>query len=103
MACICDSLVLQLQVCGVAVDPWCGCKAYYTWLDKQERACAAVRSRLGYNAREEVKDKAVLDEVFLGLKKRFHPPSSAIFQHLDWQYHELTLAECKGVSTLLKT
>ena len=69
-----------------------------TWLDKQERACAAVRSRLGYNAREEVKDKSVLDEVFLGLKKRFRPTGSAIFQHLDRRYHELTLAECKGVS-----
>ena len=68
------------------------------WLDKQERACAAVRSRLGYNAREEVKDKAVLDEMFLGLKKRFRPTGSAIFQHLDRWYHELTLAECKGVS-----
>src|SRR5947207_986360 len=28
MACICDWLVLQLQVCGVAIDPGCGCKAY---------------------------------------------------------------------------
>src|SRR5947207_14613061 len=53
---------------------------------------------LGTNAREEVKDKAVLDEMFLGLKKRFRPTGSAIFQHLDRRYHELTLAECKGVS-----
>src|SRR5438045_5765297 len=30
MACICDWLVLWLQVCGVAVDPWYGCKAYYS-------------------------------------------------------------------------
>jgi hypothetical protein len=68
------------------------------WLDKQERACAAARSRLGYNAREEVKGKAVLDELLLGLEKRFRPTGSAIFQQLDRRYHDLTLAECKGVS-----
>src|SRR5438045_9220729 len=68
------------------------------WLDRQERACAAVRSRLGYNAREEVKDKAVLDEMFLGLKKRFRPTGSAIFQHLDRQYHQPTLTELKAAS-----
>ena len=51
------------------------------WLDKQERACAAARSRLGYNAREEVKDKAVLDQLLLGLEKRFRPTGSAIFNN----------------------
>jgi hypothetical protein len=68
------------------------------WLDKQERACAAARSRLGYNAREEVKDKAVLDQLLLGLEKRFRPTGSAIFQQLDRRYHDLMLAECRGVS-----
>src|SRR5438045_9537558 len=66
------------------------------WLDKQERACAAVRSRLGYNAREEVKDKAVLDEMFLGLKKRFRHNGSVIFKHLDRRKHESPLTECNG-------
>jgi len=59
-----------------------------TWLDKQERACAVVRSRLGYNARK----------VFAKLQKRFRPTGSAVFQQIDRRYHELSFDECKGVS-----
>jgi hypothetical protein len=68
------------------------------WFDKQERACAAVRSRLGYNAREEVKGATVLENLFTGLQKRFRPTGSAVFQHLDRRYHELSLDGCSGIS-----
>lgn len=68
------------------------------WFDKQERACAAVRSRLGYNAREEVKGTTVLEKLFAGLQKRFRPTGSAVFQQLDCCYHELSLGGYSGVS-----
>ena len=67
------------------------------WLDKQERACAAVRNRCGYNAREEVKKETTVDSLLNKLKKRFRPTGSAVFQQLDRRYQELTLADCKNV------
>lgn len=49
------------------------------WLSKQERACGAVLNRLGYNAREQVKDKETVTEMFDELEKRFKPKGSAVF------------------------
>ncbi|KAH6961767.1 hypothetical protein BKA56DRAFT_452673, partial [Ilyonectria sp. MPI-CAGE-AT-0026] len=43
------------------------------WLSKQERACGAVLNRLGYNAREQVKGKETVTEMFGELEKRFKP------------------------------
>jgi hypothetical protein len=69
-----------------------------SWLDKQERAIAIVHSRCGYNARDEIKGKTVLNDVFLTLQRRYRPTGSAIFQQLDRRYYDLTLADCKNVS-----
>jgi gag-polypeptide of LTR copia-type len=69
-----------------------------SWLDKQERAIAIVHSRCGYNARDEIKGKTVLNDVLLALQKRYRPTGSAIFQQLDHRYYDLTLADCKNVS-----
>ncbi|KAI8395922.1 hypothetical protein FOFC_21452 [Fusarium oxysporum] len=51
------------------------------WLSKQERACGAVLNRLGYNAREQVKNKETVTEMF----------------KLDRRYNSLTLDQCSGV------
>ncbi|KAG7423459.1 Retrovirus-related Pol polyprotein from transposon TNT [Fusarium oxysporum f. sp. raphani] len=67
------------------------------WLSKQERACGAVLNRLGYNAREQVKDKETVTEIFSELEKRFKPKGSAVFQELDRRYNSLTLDQCSGV------
>ncbi|KAI8397508.1 hypothetical protein FOFC_20780 [Fusarium oxysporum] len=67
------------------------------WLSKQERACGAVLNRLGYNAREQVKNKETVTEMFSELEKRFKPKGSAVFQELDRRYNTLTLDQCSGV------
>lgn len=67
------------------------------WLSKQERACGAVLNRLGYNAREQVKDKETVSEMFGELEKRFKPKGSAVFQELDRRYNSLALDQCSGV------
>ncbi|RYC80904.1 hypothetical protein BFJ63_vAg16199 [Fusarium oxysporum f. sp. narcissi] len=67
------------------------------WLSKQERACGAVLNRLGYNAREQVKDEETVTEMFSELEKRFKPKGSAVFQELDRRYNSLTLDQCSGV------
>ncbi|KAF6528079.1 hypothetical protein HZS61_008381 [Fusarium oxysporum f. sp. conglutinans] len=67
------------------------------WLSKQERACGAVLNRLGYSAREQVKDKETVTEMFSELEKRFKPKGSAVFQELDRRYNSLTLDQCSGV------
>ena len=38
-----------------------------TWLDKQERACSIIRSRLGYNATKEVKEIENADKILTKL------------------------------------
>ncbi|RKK06432.1 hypothetical protein BFJ65_g18629 [Fusarium oxysporum f. sp. cepae] len=67
------------------------------WLSKQERACGAVLNRLGYNAREQAKNKETVTEMFSELEKRFKPKGSAVFQELDRRYNSLTLDQCSGV------
>jgi hypothetical protein len=68
-----------------------------TWLDKQERACSIIRSRLGYNATREVKEIENADEILTKLQKRFRPTGSAVYQYLERRYQEVTLDTCKGV------
>ena len=68
------------------------------WEDKQERACAVIRHRCGFNAREEIKDSSTVDEILSKLKLRFQPKGSAIFQQLDFNYLDLSLEKCKGIS-----
>ena len=68
------------------------------WEDKQERACALIRHRCGLNAREEIKNESTVDQMLSKLKLRFQPKGSAIFQQLDFNYLDLSLDKCKGVS-----
>ncbi|PVI00065.1 hypothetical protein DM02DRAFT_527827, partial [Periconia macrospinosa] len=69
-----------------------------TWEEKQERGYAAIRSRCGLNAREELKGVNRVDVALSRLKSRFQPKGSAIFQQLDQNYTSLTLDQCKSVS-----
>ena len=69
-----------------------------TWEEKQERGYAAIRSRCGLNAREELKGVNQVDAALAKLKSRFQPKGSAIFQQLDQNYANLTLEHCKSVS-----
>ena len=68
-----------------------------SWTIKQERACAVIRNRLGYNTRESVKLLATIVTILNIIKLRFRPTGSAVFVSLDRKYHELTLADCTGV------
>ena len=68
-----------------------------TWLDKQERACSIIRSRLGYNATREVKEIENADKILTKLQKRFRPTGSAVYQCLERRYQEVTLDTCTGV------
>ncbi|PVH90526.1 hypothetical protein DM02DRAFT_547631, partial [Periconia macrospinosa] len=69
-----------------------------TWEEKQERGYAAIRSRCGLNAREELKGVNRVDTALAKLKSRFQPKGSAIFQQLDQNCTGLTLEQCKSVS-----
>src|SRR5438045_3577222 len=73
------------------------------WLDKQERACAAVRSRLGYNAREEVKDKASRMRCFLGSKRDFVPLAVLFSNTLTGSIMNSHWLSARESQTLLKT
>lgn len=64
---------------------------------KQERACAVIRNRLGYNARESVQTLSTVATILSKIELRFRPTGSAVFISLDREYHELTLADCTGV------
>ena len=52
------------------------------WEEKQARACAAIRNRLGYNGRELVKGLTRVHEILLQVKKNFRPTGSAVFQDM---------------------
>lgn len=67
------------------------------WTTKQERACAVIRNRLGYNARESIKSLTTVATILTKIESRFRPTGSAVFISLDREYHELTLSHCTGV------
>ncbi|SLM33937.1 Ribonuclease H-like domain [Lasallia pustulata] len=67
------------------------------WEEKQESACAAVKSRLGYNGRELVKNKTQVLEILVEIKKNFRPSDSAAFQDLVQRFDALTLQGCGSV------
>ncbi|SLM33941.1 Ribonuclease H-like domain [Lasallia pustulata] len=67
------------------------------WEEKQERAYAAVKSRLGYNGRELVKNKTQALDILVEIKKNFCPSGSAAFQDLVQRFDALTLQGCRSV------
>jgi len=79
-------------------DPAAHAQKLEVWEDKQERACAIIRSRCGFNAREEIKDQSTVDNALAKLKARFQPKGSAVFQQLMANYTDLTLEKCKCIS-----
>ncbi len=68
-----------------------------SWTAKQERTCAVMRNRLGYNACESVKLLVTVATILSKIELRFRATGSAVFFFLDREYHELTLADCTGV------
>ena len=72
------------------------------WTAKQERTCAVIRNRLGYNVRKSVKLLATIATILNKIELRFRPTGSAVFVSLDREYHEVTLADCTGVMDYAK-
>jgi hypothetical protein len=68
-----------------------------TWRSRQDRACGAIRSRLGYNARVFTTGILTAQGMINHLETRYRPVGSAIFQELDRRYQELTLDSCDSV------
>lgn len=68
------------------------------WWEKQQRAKGIVVHRLGRNAMKDVEKANTVDDMLEKLKEKYQPSGSAIFQKLDREYQELTLAHCKGVT-----
>ena len=52
-----------------------------------------MKSRLGYNGRELVKNKTQVLEILVEIKKNFRPSSSATFQDLVQRFDALYLAK----------
>ncbi len=73
-----------------------------SWTAKQKGACAVIRNRLGYNARESVKLLTKVATILNKIELRFRPTGSAVFVSFDREYHELTLANCNGVMDYAK-
>ncbi|KAF6517721.1 hypothetical protein HZS61_003282 [Fusarium oxysporum f. sp. conglutinans] len=67
------------------------------WRSRQDRACGAIRSRLGYNARVFTTGISTAQGMINHLETRYRPVGSAIFQELDRRYQELTLESCDSV------
>ncbi|EGU73351.1 hypothetical protein FOXB_16138, partial [Fusarium oxysporum f. sp. conglutinans Fo5176] len=67
------------------------------WRSRQDRACGAIRSRLGYNARVFTTGIPTAQGMMSHLETRYRPVGSAIFQELDRRYQELTLDSCASV------
>ncbi|EMT74657.1 hypothetical protein FOC4_g10000219, partial [Fusarium odoratissimum] len=67
------------------------------WRSRQDRACGAIRSRLGYNARVFTMGIPTAQGIISHLETRYRPVGSAIFQELDRRYQELTLDSCNSV------
>ncbi|WAO96990.1 Retrovirus-related Pol polyprotein from transposon TNT 1-94 [Fusarium falciforme] len=67
------------------------------WRSRQDRACGAIRSRLGYNARVFTTGIPTAQGMINHLETRYRPVGSAIFQELDRRYQELTLDSCDSV------
>ncbi|KAG7423163.1 hypothetical protein Forpi1262_v015729 [Fusarium oxysporum f. sp. raphani] len=64
------------------------------WRSRQDRACGAIRSRLGYNARVFTTGILTAQGMISHLETRYRPVGSAIFQELDRRFQELTLDSC---------
>ncbi|RKK66392.1 Retrovirus-related Pol polyprotein from transposon TNT 1-94 [Fusarium oxysporum] len=67
------------------------------WRSRQDRACGAIRSRLGYNARVFTTGILTAQGMMSHLESRYRPVGSAIFQELDRRFQELTLDSCDSV------
>ncbi|KAH7460549.1 Retrovirus-related Pol polyprotein from transposon TNT 1-94 [Fusarium oxysporum f. sp. matthiolae] len=67
------------------------------WRSRQDRACGAIRSRLGYNARVFTTGISTAQGMIRHLETRYRPVGNAIFQELDRRYQELTLESCDSV------
>ncbi|KAL5603949.1 hypothetical protein FOVSG1_006699 [Fusarium oxysporum f. sp. vasinfectum] len=67
------------------------------WRSRQDRACGAIRSRLGYNARVFTTGIPTAQGMISHLETRYRPVGSAIFQELDRRFQELTLDSCDSV------
>ena len=67
------------------------------WFAKQERACAVINNRLGYNGREAVKDLTTVARIIAKVETRFRPSGSAVFTALDREYNELSLSDCNNI------
>ncbi|KAI8402292.1 hypothetical protein FOFC_17599 [Fusarium oxysporum] len=67
------------------------------WRSRQDRACGAIRSRLGYNARVFTMGILTAQGMMSHLETRYRPVGSAIFQELDRRFQELTLDSCDSV------
>jgi hypothetical protein len=67
------------------------------WRSRQNRACGAIRSRLGYNARVFTTGILTAQGMINHLETRYRPVGSAIFQELDRKYQDLTLESCDSV------
>ncbi|PCD22174.1 hypothetical protein AU210_015972 [Fusarium oxysporum f. sp. radicis-cucumerinum] len=67
------------------------------WRSRQDRACGAIRSHLGYNARVFTTGISTAQGMINHLETRYRPVGSAIFQELDRRYQELTLESCDSV------
>jgi hypothetical protein len=57
-----------------------------------------MKSRCGQNATDKIQASAIILAAFASLKARFKPTGSAIFQQLNYNYRNLTLDQCKGIS-----
>jgi hypothetical protein len=68
------------------------------WNDKQERACAAIRNRFGYNARALIEGTATAAEASAFLESNFKQQAFGVFTELCRRFYELTLSDCKDVS-----
>ncbi|KAI7763638.1 hypothetical protein LZL87_013617 [Fusarium oxysporum] len=83
-----DLLTRNAQPPTEGNDPATQIKA---WRSRQDRACGAIRSRLGYNARVFTAGIPTAQGMISHLESRYRPVRSAIFQELDRRFQELTL------------
>ncbi len=67
------------------------------WFAKQERACAVINNRLGYNVCLAVKGPTTVAKIIAKVEIRFWPSGSAVFTALDREYNKLSLSDCNNI------
>ncbi len=69
-----------------------------SWTDKQERTCAVIRNRSGYNGRQIVADFTTVSTMIAKIVTHYRPSGSGVFTSLDRTYQDLRLSDCTNVS-----